>query len=123
MIFNGDERDRALAFLTREGGHLLVPCSRYGRTSAEVAPFAWAAAVCYSRATGELISDEQLDFIMGLAVNDHDDVQYLIEQEGDDEFMQLLRENGIEPLEQDRDCNECGATPMHDQIGSDWCAH
>jgi hypothetical protein len=65
----------AQAFLEADGGR--VPCSRYGRNSVECAPWAW----CLYRimvANGCDESWDALDSDMGLVVNDHDDVLYMI---------------------------------------------
>lgn len=73
-------RAQALAFLTEDGGsaHLLVPCSRYGRDCRECAPVAWRAAVGYADATGEPITPDLLGYLMGLVVNDHEDIVRLV---------------------------------------------
>lgn len=55
---------------TNDAGWLRTPCSRYGRTAAEVAPKVWRAAVEYRRAAGEPITYELLDSFMSRAVND-----------------------------------------------------
>ena len=75
-------RSDGLAFLTEDGPHLLVPCSRYGRNSAECAPVAWRLAFLVARETGTEIDRELLDHSMGLVVNDHDDVAYMVRTYG-----------------------------------------
>lgn len=67
---------------TNDAGHLLVPCSRYGRTSAECAPVAWRLAYLVARECGEPITTDDLDYAMGLVVNDHDDVAYIVREHG-----------------------------------------
>jgi hypothetical protein len=63
------------------GGNLGVPCSRYGRTASSVAPVAVAAAYAFAEASAvESSWDEHLDYMMGLAVNDHDDILYLLSE-------------------------------------------
>jgi hypothetical protein len=63
------------------GDDLRVPCSRYGRTASAVAPVAVAAAHAYAEASPvEQQWNEHLSYIMGLAVNDHDDILYLLSE-------------------------------------------
>lgn len=82
----------AWEFLTAEGPELAVPCSRYGRTSAECAPIAYAAAVIVAaESAGEAPTNDELDYMMGLVVNDHPDPSYLIRAYGPD--------NGFDPAE------------------------
>ncbi len=69
-------------YLNRDGD-LRVPCSRYGSSTFTVSVVAAAAAVAYLEAApleGEMT--DLLDQLMGLAVNDHDDIEYLIENYG-----------------------------------------
>ena len=81
-------RRDGIAYLTtdaitgEDNGHLRVPCSRYGRTSRECAPTAWRVAYLVARDTGEAITRDKLDHAMGLVVNDHDDVSYMIRTYG-----------------------------------------
>lgn len=77
-------RKEGIAFLTRNGqdDHLSVPCSRYGRNTADCAPVAWRVAFLVARETGEAITEESLDYCMGLVVNDHDDVAYMVNTYG-----------------------------------------
>lgn len=67
-------------YLTRDSGR--VPCSRYGWDSASCAPVAVAVAVISEIETGEPMTQDWLDRIMGLVVNDHDDIDYLIRTYG-----------------------------------------
>jgi hypothetical protein len=67
---------------TNDAGHLSVPCSRYGRTSADCAPVAWRLAYLLARETGEPITRGGLDHAMSLVVNDHADVAYIVRQYG-----------------------------------------
>jgi hypothetical protein len=77
-------RRDGIAYLTRNGqdNHLQVPCSRYGRNTRECAPVAWRLAYILARETGEPITEDTLDHAMGLVVNDHDDVAYVIRTYG-----------------------------------------
>jgi hypothetical protein len=77
-------------------GYLSVPCSRWGRNSAQCAPVAWDLHLIYCEANGEP-DDERvlLDFLMGLVVNDHDDVGTLLWEHGSDE----IRERYADELE------------------------
>lgn len=52
--------------------------SRYGRTSQDCAPVAWRLAYLVAREQGEPITFDDLDYAMGLVVNSHDDVAYII---------------------------------------------
>lgn len=67
---------------TNNAGHLRVPCSRYGTTSAECAPVAWRLAYLLARESGEEITTADLDHAMSLVVNDHDDVSHTINAYG-----------------------------------------
>jgi hypothetical protein len=70
----------AIAFLTVDGGR--VPVSRYGWDSTSCAPIAWACAVILSGETGEPITADGLEWLMGLVVNDHDDPAYMVASYG-----------------------------------------
>jgi hypothetical protein len=76
-----NEKDAAIEFLTADG-NLRVPCSRYGFDSASCAPVAYAAAVIVACEQGEALTEADLDYMMGLVVNDHDDPGYLIQNYG-----------------------------------------
>jgi hypothetical protein len=76
----GRRRD-AIAYLMADG-NLRVPCSRYGRDTAECAPVAWRVAYLVAREQGEPVTREGLDHAMGLVVNDHDDVSYIVNAYG-----------------------------------------
>lgn len=67
---------------TNEAGWLRVPCSRYGSTSAECAPVAWRVAYLIARETGEVITEEGLDHVMSLVVNDSDEPVYIVREYG-----------------------------------------
>lgn len=87
----GEELDEAEAvtYLEHDGG--AVPCSRYGRNSAECAPIAAAAAAIVARVTeGGRPTIDELEHAMGLVVNDHDDPLSLIADHGTDEERALL---------------------------------
>ena len=81
-------RAEGIAWLTtdpetgEDTGHLGAPCSRYGRNGRECAPVAWRLAYLLARETGETVSAYGLDYAMGLVVNNHDDVAYMIRQYG-----------------------------------------
>jgi hypothetical protein len=83
-------KDQAKEFLTRDGG--MIPCSRYGRHSDDAWPFAYALAEIVRDANGDEITEERLDYYMGLVVNDHDDVESLIREHGTTEHLALLKE-------------------------------
>ncbi len=78
---NTMKRAAGLAFLNRDGD-LRVPCSRYGRCTSDCAPVAWRLAYLLARETGEAITEDSLDYAMGLVVNDHDDVAYIVRNYG-----------------------------------------
>jgi len=63
----------AIAYLTKDG-NLYVPCSRYGRDSKECAEVTWDV----SRRVDYDCGIDELDFLMGLVVNDDDDIAYMI---------------------------------------------
>jgi hypothetical protein len=81
--------DEAIEFLTADGD-LLVPCSRYGRRSSDCAEVAWALAEIELDVNGDEPTEDSLDYLMGLVVNDHDDVEYLIREHGRPEHQYLL---------------------------------
>jgi len=58
-------------------GDLRVPCSRYGRSTSDCAPWAWLLYRIMV-ANGSDEGYDALDSDMGLVVNDHDDVDYMI---------------------------------------------
>lgn len=70
-----------LAYLNRDGD-LRVPCSRYGSRTADCAPIAWRVAYLVARETGSPITYAALEHAMGLVVNDHDDVAYMVRNYG-----------------------------------------
>ena len=78
------ERDDAIQYLTEEG-NLRVPCSRYGNDSESCAAVAYDATVAYLDATGEAMTNSLLDYIMGLVVNNHDDIAHLLGTDSEDE--------------------------------------
>jgi hypothetical protein len=74
-------RRDAIAYLMADG-NLRVPCSRYGRDTAECAPIAWQVARITARESGNPVYRELLDFTMGLVVNDHPDIAYMVNAYG-----------------------------------------
>lgn len=90
-------REAAIAYLTQDGGHLKVPCSRYGDTSSECAPVAYAAAKHLAQESEDPLTLASLDYMMGLVVNDHDDIERFLGEEC--------------PYCGDRDTRYTGATP------------
>lgn len=68
----------AIEFLMRDG-NLRVSCSRYGSDTEDCAEVAWKAFLAYLEAAPlEGSESDLLDYLMGLVVNDHDDIEYLI---------------------------------------------
>lgn len=86
------DRTEALAYLTQDPGR--VPCSRYGSSSEECAPIAIALAEIIEEANGDegVWEEESLDDLMGLVVNDHDDVSSLIRKHGTEEHRALIED-------------------------------
>lgn len=76
------KRREGIAYLTLDDPGAYVPCSRYGRNSADCAPVAWRLAYLVAREQGEPITFDNLDHAMSLVVNDHDDVAYIIRKYG-----------------------------------------
>lgn len=66
----------SLAYLMQHG-NLAVPCSRWGNNTEQCAAIAYAAARIVADETGEPITARDLDYAMGLAVNDSDDLTNL----------------------------------------------
>lgn len=60
---------------TNDAGWLGTPGSRYGRTSAEVAPIAYRHAVWFARETGQELTRGILSSSMSMAVNDHEGIE------------------------------------------------
>lgn len=84
-------RTEAIAYLTADNGR--VPCSRYGYDSESCAPVAWRVAELIADANGEPITADDLDFVMDLVVNDHDDPEYILrEYSGTLEDLALLED-------------------------------
>jgi hypothetical protein len=81
MAADDMDRDEAISFLERDGD-LRVPCSRYGRSTSDCAPVAWRLAEIIREANGDPITEEAVDYCMGLVVNDHDDVASLLAAHG-----------------------------------------
>jgi len=79
-------REQGLEFLLRDG-NLGVPGGRYGRDTETCAPVAWQIALTLARETGEPLTEESLDYAMGLVVNSHDDVAYLLENYPDEDEL------------------------------------
>lgn len=75
-------RSEGIAYLIAENPGAYVPCSRYGRTTEECAPVAWRLAYLLARETGDPIDTDSLEEAMGLVVNEHDDVAYIIRTYG-----------------------------------------
>lgn len=75
------KRSDGIAFLNKDG-NLHVLCSRYGRTTFECSPVAWRVAYLVARETGYQITENDLEHTMGLVVNDHDDVAYMVRTYG-----------------------------------------
>jgi hypothetical protein len=68
----------AVEYLMAEG-NFGVPCSRYGRDTLECAPIAWQVAGAWADESGhDDVTGDDLEYFMGLVVNDHDDVAYLL---------------------------------------------
>jgi hypothetical protein len=75
------KRAEGLAYLTADQPH--AACfSRFGSTSEACAPVAWRLAYLVARDTGEALTFDDLDYAMGLVVNGHDDVSYVINAYG-----------------------------------------
>jgi hypothetical protein len=75
-------KDEAIEYLTKDGPGLRVPCSRYGRTSAECAPVAYHAAMIVARECGDEVIEQDLDYAMYCVVNNLDDIQNLFDEYG-----------------------------------------
>lgn len=88
-------REEAIAYLEKDG-NLRVPCSRYGWDTVSCAPVAYAAEVIVAAETGADSTEESLDYMMGLVVNDHEDIEYLLRNYG--------REYGFEPADYLEEC-------------------
>ena len=56
--------------------------SRYGSRSDECAPVAWRVAWLTARESGTAITAELLEHCMGMVVNDHPDVSYMVRAYG-----------------------------------------
>jgi hypothetical protein len=83
-------REEGIAFLVKDGPHLATPGSRYGRDAEDCAPVAWRVAEIIADETGEPITEDGLDYVMGLVVNDHDDPEYMLREHGTAADLDLL---------------------------------
>lgn len=61
-----------------EHGNLRVPCSPYGHDTATCADIAYPVIDILRHETGEPVTFEGIDHVMGLVVNGHSDPGYLI---------------------------------------------
>jgi hypothetical protein len=82
----------SIDYLNREGD-LRVPCSRYGTSTSDCAPVAYALADIVAEATGEEITTSDLDYAMGLVVNDSDEVRTLIADHGSPEQVDMIADS------------------------------
>ena len=76
-----DRRRDGIRYLM-SNGDLRVPCSRYGSWTSDCAPVAWRVAYLVARESGEAVTHERLDHAMGMVVNEHEDVSYLVRTYG-----------------------------------------
>ena len=71
-------RDEAIAYLNKDGD-LGVPCGRYGRSTYECSPIAYDVALYVESETDAEMGPDLLEYAMGLVVNSHDDVAYILD--------------------------------------------
>lgn len=110
-------KDEARIFLTHDGG--TVPCSRYGRNSEDCWPYAWAVAEIFADANGDEITEDLLDHLMGLVVNDHQDIEDLIREHGSPEAQALLLvRTALRRHEQSCRLGAVRPNPTHPQEGT-----
>jgi hypothetical protein len=83
-------REAGIAFLVKDGPHLATPCSRYGTDAESCAPIAWRVAEIVADDTGEPITPDGLDYVMGLVVNDSDSIEYMLREYGTAADLDLL---------------------------------
>lgn len=76
-------------YLLGDDGNMRVPCSRYGHDTISCIPITFAVVTIMAQETGEPVTTEGIDHIMGLVVNDHEDPDYIIRNYG--------REYGFNP--------------------------
>lgn len=82
------KRREAIAYLNREG-NLRVPCSRYGWDTFSCSPVAYRLAYIIAREQGYAgtgPTEDELEWAMGLVVNDHDDVAHMIREYGNSDY-------------------------------------
>ena len=79
------KRREGIAYLTVDGPELAC-FSSHGSTSADCAPVAWRLAYILARDSGEPLTFDDLDYCMGLVVNDRDDVRYIIGRYGNGDY-------------------------------------
>lgn len=84
------DKNESIAFLTNNGAdnNLACPGSRYGRNTEECAPVAYRLAELVAGESGEPVDKDGLDYAMGLVVNDHDDVAYVLETYGSESELE-----------------------------------
>lgn len=66
-------------------GNLQVPCSRYGRNTAECAEVAYTVANYIAEQNGYPTDMDDVDYIMALVVNDSDSIAEMLEDIKDGE--------------------------------------
>lgn len=81
--------EEAVTYLLADGD-LGVPCSRYGRTTSDCIPVAYALAEIVGDSNGAPVDVDLLDSCMSLVVNDHDDVESIIREHGTPAQVALL---------------------------------
>jgi hypothetical protein len=86
------DQNEALAYLLRDGD-LLSGGSRYGRHTSDCAPVAIALAEIYEDANGQTTTTDDLDYFMGLVVNEHDDIRSLIIDHGTADQIALIADS------------------------------
>ena len=79
-IFYFSSWDEIDAYIGRDAGD--APGSPYGVKAREWKPVAVAACVSFIAASGEDLTAENVDWIVGLVVNGHDDIDYIIREYG-----------------------------------------
>jgi len=100
-------------YCSADGGR--VPCSRYGRTGADMAPWCLALYRVCRDANGDELSAELVDSFLSLLVNDSDEPAELLWTHGDEAARELVRDELVathhgpwcDDDEADEACSSC----------------
>lgn len=116
------DEQHARAFLMQDG-NWAVPGGRYGDDTRSCAPVAIAITRILEDSTGDPMTYADLDHAMGLVVNSHDEVAYMIREYGPSVGIDPADYLDAEDLQDDDEdpegCPDCGQTLSDPD--EEWC--